>query len=516
MKRLTLVALLLVLIGGCVSSQHLVKPGSSLNAYKYVIINPFGRFDFYETQMELSLLFSQEGFVVLNEFTIKSLPEKELNKVLFCRYSYTTSASVAVVHIQLDDYYMRKNVYTGKGEYGMGWDTHGDVVGALKQAFLGIAQEYTGFSERYVQYPEGENIEKTKDDLVKYFDSNLHSLDPLEGIWTTTDNSYTVGIFRDTLLNKRDFVATIISTERPFWKRGDVKIEFVATAFSKVYTTRYYMGDKSEQGTTARIDEDGLLTIPLKNLNKSPLQMSFIKNYPKGLEANYRAGVTPENRHSPSLGSGFLLSQGGLVVTNYHVISGSKIIEVYSPSKNETYQANVALKDINNDIVLLRVEDVNFSKQFSLTIPFGFANSSDANVGEDVFTIGFPLGEILGKSPKLSKGVINSLYGISDDPRLLQISNPVQPGNSGGPLFNSKGEIVGVVIATLNVKYFYEKLDIIPQNVNFAIKVDYLKNIVSMLPEGDEIIHRKSSLTNDSLEDQVKKIVPFIVTIKAY
>ncbi len=515
MKRLTLIGLLLVLLAGCVSSQHLVKPGSSLNAYKYVVINPL-RFDVYETQMELSSLFSQEGFVVLDEFTIKSLPEREMNKVLLCRYSYTVSVPAAIVHIQLDDYYMHKNVFTGKGEYGMGWGRRGDVVGAIRQAFSGIAKEYTGFSEGYVQYPEWEDIQKTKDDLVKYFDSNLHSLDPLEGIWTATDNSYTVGIFKDTLSNKRDFVATVMNTEKPLWKLGDVKMEFVASAYPNVYATTYFMADKSNQGTTSRISEGGLLTMTLRNPDNSPLQMSFIKNYPKDLESGYGTDVTPESRHFPVSGSGFLLSQSGLVVTNYHVISDSKKIEVSFPYENETYQTKVALKDINNDIVLLRVEDVNFSKQFSLTIPFGFANSSDANVGEDVFTIGYPLGEILGKSPKLSKGVINSLYGISDDPRLLQISNPVQPGNSGGPLFNSRGEIVGVVIATLNVKYFYEKLDIIPQNVNFAIKVDYLKNIVSMLPEGDEIIHRKSSLTNDSLEDQVKKIVPFIVTIKAY
>ena len=149
------------------------------------------------------------------------------------------------------------------------------------------------------------------------------------------------------------------------------------------------------------------------------------------------------------------------------------------------------------------------------SIPFVISTSSKTKLGEDVFTLGFPLGEILGKSSKFSSGKINSLFGIQDDPRVYQISNPIQPGNSGGPLFNSNGEFIGIVFSSLNAKFFYENSDIIPQNVNFAIKSDYLLNLISLLPDEKEISNRKNSLSELSIEKQIELLQPFIVNVKA-
>ena len=92
----------------------------------------------------------------------------------------------------------------------------------------------------------------------------------------------------------------------------------------------------------------------------------------------------------------------------------------------------------------------------------------------------------------------------------------MQPGNSGGPLFNIKGELVGIVVSGLNAKYFYDNIGIIPQNVNFAVKVSYLNNLIGMIPEDEEISRRKSSISNLSLENQVELLNPFIVQIKVY
>ena len=134
-------------------------------------------------------------------------------------------------------------------------------------------------------------------------------------------------------------------------------------------------------------------------------------------------------------------------------------------------------------------------------------------VGQEVFTLGFPLESVLGKSVKLSVGVISSIYGIRDDPRLFQVSTPIQPGNSGGPLLNDNGELIGIVFASLNAHYFYEQENIIPQNVNFAVKSSYLRNIVSMLPEGEIILSRESKLVGYNLQDQVEALTPFIVKV---
>ncbi|MEA3475609.1 MAG: tetratricopeptide repeat protein [Candidatus Cloacimonadota bacterium] len=224
---------------------------------------------------------------------------------------------------------------------------------------------------------------------------------------------------------------------------------------------------------------------------------------------------TPQDEDITYSGSGFIIHNDGFIVTNYHIIEGMENIDIYFPIKDKQYKAKVFIKDINNDIALLKIDDPRFTKEVT-NIPFGLGNSSDIKVGQEVYTIGFPMGDILGKSAKLSTGVVNSVMGILDDPTLIQISNPIQPGNSGGALFNSNGDVIGIVIASLNAKYFYENTDIIPQNVNFAIKVDYLKNLISMLPDGEEILNRKSQISNLPLETQFEKIKPFVVNIKAY
>ena len=141
--------------------------------------------------------------------------------------------------------------------------------------------------------------------------------------------------------------------------------------------------------------------------------------------------------------------------------------------------------------------------------------SGDVKLGEQVFTLGFPLGQVLGKSVKLSNGTISALSGIRDNASIFQISNPVQPGNSGGPLLDKDGNLIGVVVATLNAKLFLKYADTIPQNVNFAIKSDYLINLIRMIPDGEQIGSRNGQLAGLELQEQVERLVPFIVTVYA-
>lgn len=222
----------------------------------------------------------------------------------------------------------------------------------------------------------------------------------------------------------------------------------------------------------------------------------------------------PDSESSESQGTGFLLSKSGLVVTNNHVIEGRSDFTVLLP-QGSAFKAKVVLKDEKNDIAFIKLESFEYEKNYSSDIPYGLVDSKTVKIGEDVLTLGYPLGDILGKSVKLSTGKVNALYGLQDDPRLFQISNPIQPGNSGGPLINSNGELVGIVVASLNAKYFYETIEVIPQNVNFSIKSDYLLNLVSMLPEASEIVQRKSLLGAKKIEEQVEIISPYVLKIIA-
>jgi len=107
-----------------------------------------------------------------------------------------------------------------------------------------------------------------------------------------------------------------------------------------------------------------------------------------------------------------------------------------------------------------------------------FASPGAADIGDDVFTLGFPISDILGKEVKYSEGVINSLSGIQGDATFFQISVPIQPGNSGGPLVNQAGDVVGIVTATAAVEEFYKATGSLPQNVNWAVKAAYASLIL--------------------------------------
>ena len=209
-------------------------------------------------------------------------------------------------------------------------------------------------------------------------------------------------------------------------------------------------------------------------------------------------------------GTGFALNNR-YIVTNYHVIDGADIIKISGTHKGEKveYGVDVFACDIHNDLALLKITDPLFSGFGE--IPF-FAKDTLANIGEDVFALGYPLTETMGTTIKLSTGVISSLNGFQDDISLYQISAPIQPGNSGGPLFDKNGHLIGIVCAKHQGA----------ENVSYAIKASYLialtnslstqpmicvkeSNRLSLMEKIKDFFVRKPTLTNqvETLQDFV-------------
>ena len=526
--RLFLILFFFTLVG-CSTSNYLVKKDVNFSGYRYVYIQmpeyTGGGIDNYGVGSLLTKLFIQEGFTILSENQVKNLTPDKTGQTLYCTISHHSRGTIdAIATISIYNY-KQELIYSGEGTFGMGMTPTGDLHGAIKNAFKNFARLYTGFDSKYAlnpieelkqQFIDWEYVDINEEELKEKFNSDLNNLDLIEGIWTSVENNlYRIGIFKENTDSKRDFVGIICETDHPLWEPRQVKIEFKKTAYKRAFSTTYYMGDHSKQGTTSYIDDYGFLEIKLKNPDGSPLICRFIKNYPENIEGELSGKYEVPKSKEESMGSGFLFSESGLIVTNYHIIQEKQEFVVIFPQIDINIRAKIVLKDMNNDIAILKLEDFIFTKLFNNPIPYSIIYSTMVSVGQEVFTLGFPLGDILGKSVKLSTGTINSLYGIQDDPRMFQINNPVQPGNSGGPLFNSKGEIIGIVVASLNAKYFYENTSYIPQNVNFAIKSDYLLNLIKMIPNEDKSLLRKNCLLDLNIEDQIKLITPFIVIIKA-
>ena len=95
-----------------------------------------------------------------------------------------------------------------------------------------------------------------------------------------------------------------------------------------------------------------------------------------------------------------------------------------------------------------------------------------------MFTIGYPVADMLGDKPKYTEGTISALSGLNNDDSWIQVSTPIQPGNSGGPLVNENGQVVGIVTATAAVKRFFSVTGSLPQNINWAIKAEYASALI--------------------------------------
>jgi S1-C subfamily serine protease len=165
-----------------------------------------------------------------------------------------------------------------------------------------------------------------------------------------------------------------------------------------------------------------------------------------------------------STGTGFFVTEDGYIVTNYHVIEDATDVAVMT-ANGDLHKASLVRSDHANDLALIRIR---YHSQ-----PLVIGISSNPAKAEDVFTLGYPLVAIQGQEQKANFGKINALSGIAGDIRFLQIDVPIQAGNSGGPLFNSKGEVIGIVTATLDQLVTLQYTGSIPQNVGYAVKIDY-------------------------------------------
>ncbi|QIX61705.1 trypsin-like peptidase domain-containing protein [Hymenobacter sp. BT18] len=199
-------------------------------------------------------------------------------------------------------------------------------------------------------------------------------------------------------------------------------------------------------------------------------------------------------------GTGFALTADGYLVTSYHVIQGADSLLIESRDR-QRFRAEPVFSDVAHDLAILRINDKDF-KGFG-RLPYSFKRGS-ADLGERVYTLGYPREDVV-----FGEGSLSARSGFEGDTAFYQISIPVNPGNSGGPLLDDRGNLIGVISG--------RQMDV--QSAAFATKSSYLMRLVDSLsatPGGLGTISRNNQLTGSSRAQQVRKLQDFVFVVKVY
>ncbi|KAA9331169.1 S1 family peptidase [Adhaeribacter soli] len=253
-----------------------------------------------------------------------------------------------------------------------------------------------------------------------------------------------------------------------------------------------------------------LLSIQLWNsMGKQTMRYTELRREVENIKKNQRAinrafnrKVAPKAEVNPGSfsGTGFALTENGYFVTSYHVINDAD--SVYIENKNGSrYKVTEVYKDLEHDLAILKVSDPNFTS-FG-TLPYTVSGNA-ADLGEKVYTLGFPREDMV-----FGEGSLSSQSGFEGDTAAYQISIPLNPGNSGGPLFDDKGNLIGVISG--------KQLDL--QGAAFATKSTYLMTLADQLKSDSATrvsLSRQNNLSGRPRKQQLKKLKDFIFMVKVY
>ena len=268
-----------------------------------------------------------------------------------------------------------------------------------------------------------------------------------QGTYTHTDGNKYVGEFRD---GKKNGQGTYTHTD------------------GNEYVGEYRNGKKHGQGTytytNGRIKEGIWKDNKLQYAqNVTPLVVAR-----KSPSANLKRRTDPNKVISASSGSGFAVSSQGHVITNHHVIKGCNKVKIHHDGRS--ISARVITFDPRNDLALLKGDF-----RPSTILPL---STKSPELLQDVYVAGYPFGRNFSTGVKVTKGIISSLTGMRNNYSNIQIDAALQPGNSGSPILNDRGNVIGVAVARLDKIKTLKNLGSLPENTNFGIKTSVVRNIL--------------------------------------
>ena len=379
---------------------------------------------------------------------------------------------------------------------------------------LGFASVYETYAQKQGYSDDFNSVQEIRN----YLSANIALLDPLEGEYDVEQTGEYITPIVHQYYPKTSYKLFIVGNNDTFnvymLYKGELyesyyRFETIGETnayrmFCYSSSARIFLQDNIRFKATIQLDHSSAKKFTGNNrLHASiqiPLYFDCIKVYPTSkMYADATRKAIEEAQPTEWTGTGFALKDN-YIVTNNHVVDGANNISIKGINGDfiNKYNADVVATDKVNDLAIIRVNGISIS---SSGIPYA-VKTNTSEVGEEVFVLGYPLTSTMGEEIKLTTGVISSRTGFQGDVSIYQISAPIQPGNSGGPLFDSKGNVIGIVSAKHKGA----------ENVGYAIKASYLRNLMeSIVPTN--ILPQTNKMANINLSGKVKSAKNYVYYI---
>lgn len=444
--------------------------------------------------------FQKRGFFIMDNDFYDQMDAREKPLTLFAEYDYyinyngDSSLTLLLKNSSGD-------IIWSKTGYGCTFlSATGDIKKCTKQIMRSFDKLKYKFNEavtieKNISHPYA----KWTEDSVKVYLNGIRPA-PLEGIYKNYSNDGNSYCFA--LLKYNDkYYGVILESDNELWKPGDTKI-ILSHIENNLYDAEFYNLNHQKLNSMATIRDNRVLEFaaPYKG---NVMQFSFIKIFPsKGEKAGSDSSTSAQCKVT---GSGVLIYDN-IIITNHHVIASAEKVEaiINVDGIPETYKARVLCSDKTNDLAIVCIKDENFK---GIGNPPFRILSNTVDVGTSVFAMGFPFSSFLGDEVKITDGIISSKTGFDGDVVTYQISAPIQPGNSGGPLFDKEGNLVGITNAGIDKS--------VADNIGYAIKSPYVLNIMDSAPISIPL-PKGSLLPNDNFPELIKILKSYVVYLKVY
>jgi S1-C subfamily serine protease len=342
---------------------------------------------------------------------------------------------------------------------------------------------------------EKSDTDWTYDKLIEHWKKN--GISDIEGIYERVSSQveYKLGVIKE---NNEYKIIYLAGARGSGWKEGDIKATLRKTAQFGIFKSNWYMLNKAyNKDVNVFFEAASMRTMSEAGDNS---QDQYLKMYPTYDNDVNSSPVNTNVTNWKSSGTGFFIDKKGYLATNYHVIKNATTIEIVYDGK--PYKAKIAISDEQNDLAILKIDDSSFVPLQTLSYNF---KSESSDVGTSVFALGYPMTQIMGEEIKFTDGKISSKSGYKGEISTYQISVPIQPGNSGGPLFDNDGNLVGITSSGLDNR--------LADNVNYAIKTKYLNLLIEEINEKIELPKTVLSKTT-LLTEKIKSLSKYVVFIK--